>query len=78
MKKNYLLQDGGKITATCAAEFVTALREGSFFDSQGTDQEYMESFAARFKDYSGNDLRTDTPDNFLEDLIKYDYAKIEE
>lgn len=26
--RNYLLQDGGTITATCAADFVTKLREG--------------------------------------------------
>lgn len=41
MTTTYTLQDGGKITATCAADFVTKLRESSRFDSQCTDQEYM-------------------------------------
>lgn len=37
----YTLQDGGTITATCASDFVTKLRESSRFDSECTDQEYM-------------------------------------
>lgn len=41
MTTTYTLQDGGKITATCAADFVTKLRESSRFDSECTDQEYM-------------------------------------
>ena len=41
MTITYILQDGGKITATCAADFVTKLRESSRFDSECTDQEYM-------------------------------------
>ncbi|MCC8186492.1 MAG: hypothetical protein LIP08_02995 [Bacteroides sp.] len=75
-QKNYTLQDGGIITASCAAEFVTNLRESSRFDNECTDQDYMSNFAERFKQYSGSEIRTDTPDNFLEDLIKFDYAKV--
>lgn len=41
MNKTYTLQDGGTITATCAIEFVTKLRQSSRFDSECTDQEYM-------------------------------------
>ena len=51
--RNYLLQDGGTITATCAADFVTKLREGSRFDSECTDQEYMFNFADRYRDQTG-------------------------
>ena len=37
----YTLQDGGIITATCASDFVTKLRESSRFDSACTDHEYL-------------------------------------
>lgn len=74
--KTYTLQDGGRITASCAAEFVTRLRESSRFDSECTDAEYMANFAERFEQYSGQTVRLDHPDNFLEDLLKYDYAKL--
>lgn len=74
--KTYILQDGGKIIASCSSEFVTNLRESSRFDSECSDQEYMTNFAGRFVQYSGHEVRTDSPDNFLEDLIKYDYAKL--
>lgn len=74
--KTFSLQDGGTITATCASDFVTKLRESSRFDFDCTDGEYMENFADRFAQMSGQTVRTDSPDQFLEDLIKYDYAKL--
>lgn len=75
-KKTYKLQDGGTITATCSSDFVTQFRKGSRFDSECTDTEYMNNFAERYKQYSGKTIRTDTPDNFLEDILKYKYAEI--
>lgn len=77
MKKNYILQDGSTIAAATAVEFVTELREGSRFDHDKTNEEYMRSFAERFLQYSGNILRTDSPELFLEDLIIVEYAKIQ-
>lgn len=74
--KTYTLQDGGKITASCPTDFVTHLRESSKFDSECTDAEYMANFAERFKQFSGQTVRVDSPANFLEDLLKYDYAKL--
>lgn len=73
--ENYILQDGGKITASSAPEFVTRLREGSRFDSECTDNEFMIRFAERYKLYSGNELSTFTPEEFLQDLLKIGYAK---
>jgi hypothetical protein len=73
--KKFLLQDGGEITASCASDFVMKLREGSRFDSECTDTEYMTSFVDRFLQMSGFVIRADSPEHFLEDLIKYDYAK---
>ena len=70
MNKTYTLQDGGTITATCAADFVTRLRQSSRFDSSCTDQEYMYHFADRYRDQSGHTIRADSPEHFLEDLVQ--------
>ena len=74
--RNYLLQDGGTITATCAADFVSKLREGSRFDSECTDQEYMFNFADRYRDQCGKVVRADSPENFLNDLIAFGYVTV--
>lgn len=76
MTKTYTLQDGGTITATCAAEFVTKLRESSRFDSECTDQEYMYHFADRFYDQTGHVVRADSSEHFLEDLTIYGYTNV--
>lgn len=76
MNKTYTLQDGGIITATCAIEFVTKLRESSRFDSEHTDQEYMYRFADRYHDQAGKIVRADSPDHFLEDLIGFGYVSV--
>lgn len=69
MKTIYVLQDGGRIAATCAADFVTKLRESSLFDNDCTDKDYMYHFADRFFDQTGYIVRTDTPEHFLKDLL---------
>jgi hypothetical protein len=74
MKTTYLLQDGGTITATCAADFVTRLREGSRFDYDCTDQEYMYRFADRYFDQTGHTVRADSPEHFLADLLASGYV----
>ncbi|MCL1942551.1 MAG: hypothetical protein FWF54_03255 [Candidatus Azobacteroides sp.] len=74
MKKEiYKLKDGGIITASSPFEFVTRLREGSKFDSNCTDEEYMLRFAGRYKIQTGNDIRTTGADEFFSDLITYGY-----
>lgn len=76
MNTTYTLQDGGTITATCAADFVTQLRESSRFDSSCTDQEYMYHFADRYRDQSGHTIRADSPEHFLDDLITFQYTNV--
>ena len=73
MKKEYRLEDGGAITASSPEEFVTKLRESSKFDSDCTDQEYIDNFAHRQQITSGAIIRTDTASNFLEDLKDIGY-----
>lgn len=75
MNTTYLLQDGGTITATCAADFVTRLRESSRFDYDCTDQEYMYHFADRYHDQTGHTIRADSPEHFLDDLKATGYVK---
>lgn len=76
MNKTYTLQDGSTITATCAADFVTRLRQSSRFDSTCTDQEYMYHFADRYRDQSGHTIRADSPEHFLSDLIASGYMNV--
>lgn len=69
----YELADGGRIAAGSAEEFVRLLRESSRFDSDCTDEQYIERFASRYKDLRGVQLKTDTPVHFVEDLQKHGY-----
>ena len=65
MIQTYHLLDGGQITAASPEEFVRLLREGSRFDYDCTDQEYMENFARRYGELHGVSVATDTPEHFL-------------
>lgn len=77
MIKNYILRDGGRIAASCAEEFVRELREGSRFDYDCTDNEYMAHFAGRYKDMTGKVISTDTVGHFMADLLRFGYVKEE-
>ena len=72
-KHMYILADGGRIAASDPSEFVRTLREGSWFDSECTDGEYMVNFSGRYRELHGVTVRTDTPEHFMEDLKKYGY-----
>jgi hypothetical protein len=74
-KKRYELKDGGIINAACACEFVTLLREGSLFDSECNNSEYMQNFAERYKIQSGHLIRADSAVHFLEDIIRTGYIQ---
>ena len=76
MNKTYTLQDSGTITASCATDFVTKLRQSSRFDSECTNQEYMYHFADRYHDQSGISVRADTPEHFLIDLLASGYVSV--
>lgn len=73
--KKYILLDGGQITASGAKEFLRLLREGSWFDNDCTDHEYMERFAKRYKESHGVTIDTGTPEQFMADLMKDGYVK---
>lgn len=67
-KHMYILADGGRIAASGPSEFVRLLREGSWFDSECTDEEYMVNFSGRYRELHGVTVRTDTPEHFMDDL----------
>ena len=75
MIKTYNLLDGGTITATRPGDFVTKLREGSRFDSECTNQEFMQNFAHRYRELHGVDISTDTVENFVNCLIQHAYIR---
>jgi len=71
----FVLQDGSSITAIGTDEFVTQLREGSKFDSDCSNEKYMESFAKRYKIQTGNDIRFGSSHEFTDDLIKFGFIQ---
>lgn len=71
----YILSDGGRITASDATDFVRRLREGSWFDCDCTDEEYMVNFAGRYEMTHGVKVATDTPEHFMADLKRYGYIQ---
>lgn len=75
MIKKVYTAGGDLIVASSSQEIVTALREGSRFDSEGTNEQYMYRFCDRYYDYCNKVVRADTADHFVEDLLKYGYLK---
>jgi hypothetical protein len=71
--RKYHLEDGGTVQAESPCRFVTELRLGSRFDSDCSDEEYMKNFAERYKVYCSKNIRFDTPENFVADLIESGY-----
>ena len=72
-KKMYILPGDERIAASDAKEFVHELRTGSWMDSNCTDEQYMCNFAERYVIQAGVKIATDTPENFLADLIRTGY-----
>lgn len=71
--KKYNLSDGGHILATSHQEFAEKMRQSSKFDSECTNEEYMASFAERYEIQTGNIIQFDSPDNFVDDLVRFNY-----
>lgn len=74
--KTYKLKDGGTLAATSADAFVMTLRKSSKFDSDCTNEEYMQRFAERYKTQTGTELIFNNPDEFVNELLKFGYIEI--
>ena len=76
--KTYRIKgDNHKIVAYSPEEFLHQLHAGSRFDSEGTDEEYMQRFALRLQELEGYLVSTDSPAAFLADLISHGFVSIE-
>ena len=76
--KTYRIKgDNHRIVAYSPEEFLHQLHAGSRFDSEGTDEEYMQRFALRLQELEGYLVSTDSPAAFLADLITHGFVSIE-
>ena len=66
----YKTEDGEIVEGNSPIEIVRALRDGGRFTADQADDEYMKGFAVRWKEYSGHDIRFDSDENFITDLVK--------
>ena len=48
---------------------IEEMKARAIFDQDGTTEEYMAGVADRFKTWFGEDLRTDSPENFVAMLL---------
>lgn len=65
---NYKTYDGDVIKATSPADLVRQLHEGSRAPAP-SDAEFMHQYAERVKLQSGDEIRHDTPEHFIADLL---------
>ena len=76
--KTYRIKgDNHRIVAYSPEEFLHQLHVGSRFDSEGTDEEYMVRFAHRLQELEGYLVSTDSPEEFLADLINRGFVTVE-
>ena len=76
--KTYRIKgDNHRIVAYSPESFLHQLHAGSRFDSEGTDEEYMQRFALRLQELEGYLVSTDSPEAFLADLIFHGFVSIE-
>jgi hypothetical protein len=74
MLKTYqFADDESKLIAETALEVVTFMRDNSKFASGESIGFYMNGFSDRFALQAGDVIRFDTPENFVADLLKFDF-----
>lgn len=76
-KTYHIKGDNHRIVAYSPEEFLHQLHAGSRFDSEGTDEEYMQRFALRLQELEGYLVSTDSPKAFLADLISHGFVSVE-
>ena len=73
-KTYHVKGDNHIIVAYSPEEFLHQLHIGSRFDSEGTDTEYMHSFAHRLQELEGYLVSTESPEAFLSDLLAHGFV----
>ena len=69
----YVVMGRNKITASSAQEFVTKMHKEAF-EAEDSDQAFMVKVANQCKLQTGDTVSTDSPENFLADLIATKYV----
>lgn len=70
----YRTLDGARFTASSHAELAEALWHSQFSPPE-TMQEWMQGSAERAQMWNGAILRTDTPENHVDDLIAFGFLE---
>lgn len=69
----YKTEEGESVSGDSLFHIAQDLKNGSRFASNQNLSQFMEGFAERYKDYSGNVVRHDTAIAFIQDLIFFGY-----
>ena len=73
--KTYVV-NGKRVAASSAEDLVSKMRRASF-TATATDQEFMAEVAARMMLQSSAEIRTDSAEAFVADLIRAGVIKVE-
>ena len=75
--KKYKIENNEVIFAKDATEFVTKLRQGSYFDYNCSNRVFKIKFAERFKTITGKEIQCIVSDNnaFVDELLKHGFVK---
>ncbi|WP_291726189.1 hypothetical protein [Bernardetia sp.] len=74
--KTYITSDDDQIIkASSALDIVNQLKNGGRFTADQPPQEYIREFAERMKEYDGSQIRSDSVEHFVEDLLSIKYLK---
>lgn len=75
----YYLLGGGHVEATTPLELVEALRQDAMaWVPSVSIEDYMEGVQQRWKLQTGADIRTDSVENFVADLLATDFIEAEQ
>ena len=78
LKTYKFADDGSQIVAAEPRQIVAKMRDSSRFASGETLQKYMMGFAERYRMESGNRIRFNNTDVFVEDLLKFGFLEVVE
>lgn len=73
--KTYKTKEGDFLLASSNLEIVNALKNNGRFTADETPKQYIKGFAKRFNEYEGKQIRFDSVDNFVVDLLGCGYLK---
>jgi len=73
--KKYKTKEGDVVQGATASQIVNQMRDGGFFTKKESQTEYMKGFAERYRQLSGKTIEYDTPEKFVESLLKAGYLE---